>query len=374
MSRFCECKRGGEAIGSILRSAREAVAEESYCTDRFNRQGRIMHIRDWRFKAFLLQMFSHMPWGEQAYYFCQRWVTKTLPSDEYHFLQSTAKALEHIKAIQQHFRRAMAEATFYEFGAGWDMLIPLTFYALGVERQVVIDIRTLLRHRLVNATVEKYGRVSLGFPIQRRPTMSIGSGTEGIASLKRYYGIEYLSPYDASNTGLAARSIDCITSTDTLEHIPVRDIPGVFEECHRVLKEDGLMSLRIDYRDHYALFEPRVSYYNFLRYSDEDWVLFNPRFHYQNRLRHRDYLELLSAAGFSVIREMTEGGTERDMEILRGMPLWGRFKNEYTMEELAIQRSLLLLRKADARRERRVLTSDTLIGGEGTTRGIVARP
>jgi len=236
---------------------------------------------------------------------------------------------------------------FYEFGAGWDMIVPLTFYAFGVERQILVDLRTLLRGNLVNDTIEKFQRVKLDFALSRKPDRLLNDVSSGfLLPLKQYYGIDYRAPCDARNTGLQKDSIDCISSTNTLEHIPKEDIRLILRECHRLLQRDGLMTFLIDYQDHYSYFDDGISAYNFLQYSDKDWAFFNPRLHYQNRLRHQDYLDLLNEEGFEIVVENRTEGTQADLEILEKLSLEKRFE-AYKLTELAVRKAHVLVRKKD---------------------------
>src|SRR5262249_13944634 len=154
------------------------------------------------------------------------------------------------------------ESVFYEFGAGWDLASPLSFWALGVGRQVLVDIRDLLRLATLNHTIGLFGQISVELP--RRP----GGALAALSELGPRYGIEYRAPCDARQTGLLARSLDCVTSSNTLEHVPPEDIRAILRECHRCLRDDGVMSFLIDYQDHYSYFDANISGYNFLRYSD----------------------------------------------------------------------------------------------------------
>ena len=44
-----------------------------------------------------------------------------------------SRALQHVRLYEEHGPGTpLAEATFYEFGAGWDLAIPLSYAALGV--------------------------------------------------------------------------------------------------------------------------------------------------------------------------------------------------------------------------------------------------
>ncbi len=302
---------------------------------------------NWRYKALLQLGFSHIPLGERLNYFFQRYVTRSLPTTDAAFTSVVSIAKKHIEVAQQYYRRPLGEATFYEYGAGWDMIVPLAFYAFGVERQILIDIRNLVKPDLVNDTIGKFQEMAYELPLLRVPARYIHSGHPNfLALLKEYYGIDYRAPGDARNTGLKAGSIDCITSTSTLEHIPLQDIPAILRECHRLLRDDGLMSFLIDYQDHYSYFDSGISGYNFLQYSDKAWALFSPALHHQNRLRHRDYVDLFRRAGFETVEEQLKEGTEADLKTIKRLPLEKQFKG-YSLSELAVREALIVVRKGD---------------------------
>ena len=110
---------------------------------------------NWKYKAVLQGCFSTIPGGEPLNYLFQKYVTKTLPTPDTKFASMVSVARTHIDLLGQYWPRPLSQATFYEFGAGWDMIVPLTFYALGVNRQILVDIRRLLRPELLNDTVAK---------------------------------------------------------------------------------------------------------------------------------------------------------------------------------------------------------------------------
>jgi ubiquinone/menaquinone biosynthesis C-methylase UbiE len=159
-----------------------------------------------------------------------------------------------------------------------------------------------------------------------------------------HYGIDYQAPSDARRTDFEPGSIDCITSTDTLEHIPKRDLSAILGECRRLLREGGVLSVEIDYGDHYSYYDSHICVYNFLRYSDQVWRLFSQSLHYQNRLRHSDYLLAAEDAGFEVLKVFCNEASLVDAASLRRLPIAQRFHG-YSEDDLAIKSSLLLLRK-----------------------------
>src|SRR6185312_5564996 len=106
----------------------------------------------------------------------------------------------------------------------------------------------------------------------------------------------------------------------------------------RILKPGGQLSFVIDYHDHYAQADPRITQVNFYRFSDWQWKFFSPRWHFQNRLRHGEYVQLFEAAGFHVEGQRTLFATENEM-----VPLHERFAL-YPREELLTMQGRFLLR------------------------------
>jgi len=300
---------------------------------------------DWRYKALLQSVLSFVPAGDRLNYLFQRRVTRNLPVDDSKFAEIVSLARRHVELLTRQGRQSIADATFYEFGAGWDLIIPLSLYAFGVERQIIVDVRRLSRPALVSDTIIRLQGMPAAAGLVRRPRTQLPAGAAFFPALKQQYGIDYRAPCDARRTGLDAGSIDYITSTNTLEHVPARDIPLILRECHRLLRADGEMSYQIDYQDHYSYFDSRISAYNYLRYSDQGWRLYNQSIHYQNRLRHSDYVRLIQEAGFEVLEQHLVQGSPDDLSTIDRLPVARRFAR-YDRGDLAIRSSFLALRKA----------------------------
>ena len=291
----------------------------------------------WLAKAALQRGLGLLPQGERLNYVFQRRVLRSLPAGESVFRRKFARALQHLGAYEEHGPGTPAEeACFYEFGAGWDLAIPLSYAALGVGRQVLVDIRPSVRVELVNDSLAAFDRLWEELEAEagrqlRRLGEPIGSPEE----LEERFGIAYLAPGDARTTGLAAETVDFVSSTDTCEHIPAGDLAAIFHESRRLLRPGGAFSCRIDLQDHYSYFDPSLSRYNFLRFSDRVWSLVNSPLHNQNRLRSHDYLRLVREAGFEVVAERPSAPSEQGLEELRALPLASRFRR-YTPEELGV--------------------------------------
>jgi SAM-dependent methyltransferase len=292
----------------------------------------------WMAKAAVQRGLGFLPQGERLNYLFQRHVARSLPADESVFRRKFSRAQQHLRAYEEHGPGTPArDAVFYEFGAGWDLAIPLAYAALGVGRQVLVDIRPSARAELVNENLAVFERLWGELEQEAgRELRRLGGPVSSLGELDERLGIAYLAPRDARDTGLPVESIDFVSSTDTCEHIPEDDLAQIFHECHRLLRPGGAFSCRIDLQDHYAYFDRSLSKYNFLRYSDGVWRVVNSPLHFQNRLRSPDYLRLVRDAGFEVVAERPSGPSEDGREELSRLPLAPRFRNGYTPEELGV--------------------------------------
>jgi SAM-dependent methyltransferase len=271
---------------------------------------------DWRVKALGHWAISLLPRSDDLGYLMQRRVTRSLPMPTELFDDHIAAAERHLELATKHCGRPVRNA--YEFGAGWDLVVPLVLARAGLPDQTVTDIRRLVRHELVADSAARLGM---------DPDLDA-------------LGITYLAPVDAMATGLPSGSFDLITSTDTLEHVPRQQLVPLLAECRRLLAPDGVLSARIDYRDHYWYSDPSITPFHFLRYDRQTWRRWNPPSHYQSRLRHRDHLAAFAAAGLGVVEVVHPEPSVGD----RG-PVDTTFSG-YTDAELTIPEAWIVARPA----------------------------
>jgi SAM-dependent methyltransferase len=288
----------------------------------------------WIAKALVQDVLSVLPRGDALNYRLQRHVTHSLPVSDAMLRMHAKEAAGHLQAVRKHGAVEPRDAVLYEFGAGWDLVGPIVLATLGVTRQVVVDIRANARLDLVNDTLRRVGRLApeLGSArdVSSRELATIGE-------LEDRFGIRYAAPCDARRTDLPSNSIDAITSTFTLEHIPEPDIAAILEECARILKPAGVVSFAIDMKDHYSYFDPRLSPYHFLSIPDRRWRLVNPPLHYQNRLRLSDYRRLVTDAGLTIVEEHVRRPTDRQRAQLRTTDVVPRFRSRSPEDLLALE-------------------------------------
>jgi SAM-dependent methyltransferase len=291
----------------------------------------------WLAKAALQRGLGVLPQGERLNYVFQRHVLHSFPIGDKALRQKFTRAASHLRAYEEHVPDVPAsEATFFEFGAGWDLAIPLAYAALGVGSQVLIDIRPSARVELVNETIAAFNRLRAELEeAAGRSVRDLGGPVAALGELETRLGIRYLAPCDARGTGLPAASVDFVSSTDTCEHIPRADLAEIFSECRRLLRPGGAFSCRIDLQDHYAYFDSGLSRYNFLRFSDRTWAIVNSPLHYQNRLRSPEYLRRVREAGLDLVVENPSGPSEEGRTELQALPLAEPFRG-YSQDELGV--------------------------------------
>lgn len=258
----------------------------------------------WKLKSFLFFCIDFLG-ADFFLYFIQKHVTK----------RSRIKTLEIDKIWVSHQMALISNGCtgfIFEFGAGKSLAQNL-FLSNTVDRQLVVDLNSMIDIKIVEqARSLLFAKVGLNSKI----------AINSLSDL-RSYGICYKAPYDATKIDLPDKCLDASISTNTLEHIPKDLIKSIFNELHRVLKDNGIVSARIDYSDHYAHTDSTITLLNYLKFSEHEWSWHNHRCHYQNRLRNNDYKIIFAECGFCILSEdlfFDEDHISDD--------LWRKYKND----------------------------------------------
>src|SRR5690242_4828317 len=95
----------------------------------------------WILKGAVQRVMSLLPASERINYFFQKLITKQLPVNDETLNEKIMLAGERVSLFQKYGADIpLAQARFMEFGAGWDLIGPLTMYSLGVKHQMLLDI------------------------------------------------------------------------------------------------------------------------------------------------------------------------------------------------------------------------------------------
>lgn len=291
----------------------------------------------WRVKALAQKALSHLPAGEQLNRLAERVLTAQLRDELLAEVVETAR--EHQRIATQY---GLAGETLraFEFGAGRHLLKLLLLSLYGWNHQIAFDLRPLASVRLVNEALARLRELPeiLGQTSKKpRPIASL-------EDLRQHYGISYSAPADARATRLADASIDLVSSTDVLEHIPPVDLRAILRESYRILVPGGIAIHTVNCMDHFASFDQNISIYNFLQFSEAEWRKYNSLIHYQNRMRHREYVALFQELGFEVLEQNLHTPSATEMAALKAMRVAPCFA-QFSLEELSIRGAWHVLRK-----------------------------
>jgi hypothetical protein len=284
---------------------------------------------NWKLKAAAYNVFEKVPFGDEIYYSVQKHVTKTIPR----FLANAGGNLDagirHVEMMERNGLK-FPEITLLEIGAGWDLYQNIIYYMMGINSQVLVDIRRWARPECVNDAIA-YLRVSPPPRVVREPERLIRPShfEEDLSSI---LGIRYLAPMSTQEMPVPPESIDTIVTTSVFEHVPAEHIPSILTDFYRVLRPSGIMSHIIDFSDHYAHSDASITNFNYCKFSSENWKKFNPGIHYQNRLRHPDYITMFKNAGFAIRQDQP---WRESVEVLRQVKLHPEF-SAFNEETLAI--------------------------------------
>ena len=276
-----------------------------------------------------------LPRSEEANYFFQRRISRRIPIRDAQLLKKTELAARHLGALRRHIDRPIDAVRAYEFGAGWDLVGPFTYWLAGIESQTLVDIAPHVRLELANHTLQRMSacRGEIGELVEAVRDID-PSPLESIGDLHARFGIRYDAPVDASRTSYADGAFDFVSTTDTLEHIPVEHLGPMLRESGRLLAEGGVMSHLVDMMDHYRYVDDSITVYNFLRFSDRWWRILNSPMEPQNRLRVDEHRAIVLGAGLSILEEEIREASADDIAWLTSRRLARRFRDGRSIADL----------------------------------------
>ncbi len=241
----------------------------------------------WKFKSFIFNLLSRIPFGE-----------KLLRLLQIRPLGRSRKKTQSINPIWKKHKKVIdtycSNPKFIiEFGAGNSLGQNLYLSNVSTE-QYLYDLHPMFNAKLADLTALYLSSIGIlkYKKIQNRNDL-------------KYYNIKYFAPYNVLDCNLNDY-FDYSSSTNTLEHIPFNELRMIFTKLHRLLKNGGIVSLQVDYSDHYSHTDNKLHPLNFLKYNESEWIKYNHKLHYQNRLRHSDYCEIFADSGFCILDSKIE--------------------------------------------------------------------
>ena len=115
---------------------------------------------------------------------------------------------------------------------------------------------------------------------------------------------------------------DIVYSNSVLEHVQPAALSGLFEESRRLIGSRGVSVHAVACNDHYAHFDPAISFVHYLQFSNAQWRMWNNSLNFQNRLRAPDFIDAAERAGLAMVHEerATRPGTREALAQLRVAP------------------------------------------------------
>src|SRR5689334_786215 len=103
-----------------------------------------------------------LPWRESIYYFMQRNITRSLIVSRDMLISKLQTAIEYLKFIEKIIDvKEFNDITHFDIGAGWMPTIPLLFYSVGFEQQILCDINYKLHYNIVFDVISIFNKVVL---------------------------------------------------------------------------------------------------------------------------------------------------------------------------------------------------------------------
>ena len=292
----------------------------------------------WKFKAIIQKAVSLLPSAASyaTYYWIQRHFGGLRKID---YMSKLLAGIETWKTIREMGCEPSGKV-FLEIGTGRIPLAPLAYWLMGAKKTITIDLNPYLKGELIRESLiyisenkEEIHYVFGSLLEKKRFDHLLTFSRNPNFSTREFLDLcqtVYFAPGNAASTGLASLSIDFHTSYTVFEHITPEVLKQILEEGNRLVKNNGMFIHHIDYSDHFALSDEKISAINFLQYSDDEWKRYaENRYAYTNRLRHDDFISLFQSVGHRVL-VAKPSIDRRSQKILRSgiFPLRERFNTK----------------------------------------------
>jgi hypothetical protein len=229
--------------------------------------------------------------------------------------------------------------TFLEVGTGWHPVVPILLYLLGAEAVISVDHVDHSSDEKLVESIELVARcladgdLAVALPDIPADRMDAFARVVAMAESRpasELMGALHLERMVSDVRDLkVGRPIDVVVSNHVLEHLPADILPSILAACWELCAPHGVMSHTADLIDHGHYIDPRLSQFNYLRFSPRQWKLVGNDIQHENRLRRPDYLRAYAEAGVPID---WQDDLRADFEHLARVPLareyWDMDPNE----------------------------------------------
>jgi SAM-dependent methyltransferase len=284
-------------------------------------------------KVAIQQLLSVLPGGSPMYRWIQDNIANTTSPNAEMLQEKINQSLNYLQILKDSGDGAiLKKGVHLEVGAGCQFTIPLTFYMMGCNKQVLTDINRNAVKDSVFPVVDLLSRCNMAgqLPIRDLPE----TGQHDLDSYLSQMGIKYKAP-TSGNFPVPDKSISLVTMTSVLEYIPYSQMHGFLKEVIRVLKPGGYFMGMLYLTDQFKCFDQSISSFNFLRFQEKTWErLFCSKFNTLNRMRPSDYKSVFEGLPFKTLAWDIVHPSDSDFKELGRIKISSDFSG-YNPEDLA---------------------------------------
>lgn len=163
--------------------------------------------------------------------------------------------------------------------------------------------------------------------------------TSSFDELYELLNFEYLIRDDGRLTDIPPSKIDCVFSSDVLEHVPEQHYKTCVEDMFQILKPGGYALNYIACDDHLAHYDKNATPKTYLEHSNDAWKRYYQNdIQYFNRLQRSDWLSAFEAAGFELVEQRSTSTDIQHLSVDKDF-------DHYDTEDLECVSLLVLHRK-----------------------------
>ncbi len=244
-------------------------------------------------KAAIQKLLGSLPGGAAAYGLLQRYGTRST-APEPQTIADKHRLARHLVGWLTEAGAVPAElGPYLDIGAGWLPIVPLVLHQHGVTPQDWVDMAPVLRWPAVAAVARHLGL-----------TADDGDLDRWLARHGFTYLAPALPPYP-----LTDGAYGLVTCLQVLQYPKPDAVRAMHRDVARLLRPGGFYVVTVRLDDQYALSDPGLSRFNFLRYDEASWARwFTNPFTPLNRLGAADHRALLDGLPFEIVHWQTFGG------------------------------------------------------------------
>lgn len=286
----------------------------------------------WWIKIGAFKALSFVPGGARLYRWAQENITSSLVPTPERVRQKIAVGARYFRFLRsQGLEQLLLTGTHLDLGAGWHPTVPLLFYSLGCPSQILADVVPVMTGETAMQTAETFLKVlpstEPDLPVRADRLRRLQSHP-WTCWPPREISWEYRAPYMEWLRSLSF-SLDLVTSTQALLHVPKPVLRKIFADVAHALKPGGIFMATIHLRDLFADADTSITPYNHLRFSPWFWehCVCSPLMSY-NRLKAPDYRECLQESGLRLLAFDVEPGNTALLKTIRIHPCFAGYSPE----------------------------------------------